>query len=97
MIIVNIVTSDNNMTSKMTSEYSVGKKDIGKFTSMFEKFPMVNDAKEVESGGGKTTFEATYKGKRDQLDRDVIRATKELGWKVKKIRTEGARSTWKKM
>ena len=70
--------------------------EIGKFTSMFERFPLVNDTKEVESGGGKTTFEATYKGKRDQLDRDVIRAAKELGWKVIKIRAEGARSTWKK-
>lgn len=70
--------------------------EIGKFTGMFEKFPLVNDAKEVESGGGKTTFEATYKGKRDQLDRDVIRAAKELGWTMKKIRAEGARSTWKK-
>jgi hypothetical protein len=70
--------------------------EIAKFTGMFEKFPLVNDAKEVESGGGKTTFEATYKGKRDQLDRDVIRATKELGWTVKKIRAEGARSSWKK-
>ncbi|OGR28966.1 MAG: hypothetical protein A2X83_09990 [Desulfuromonadales bacterium GWD2_54_10] len=70
--------------------------EIGNFTSMFEKFPLVNDAKEVESGGGKTTFEATYKGKRDQLDRDVIRAAKELGWTMKKVRAEGARSTWKK-
>jgi hypothetical protein len=70
--------------------------DIGKFTAMFEKFPLVNDTKEIESGGGKTTFETTYKGKRDQLDRDVIRATKELGWKMKKIRAEGARSTWKR-
>lgn len=70
--------------------------EIAKFTGMFEKFPLVNDAKEVESGGGKTTFEATYKGKRDQLDRDVIRASKEIGWTVKKIRAEGARSTWKK-
>ena len=70
--------------------------EIAKFTGMFEKFPLVNDAKELESGGGKTTFEATYKGKRDQLDRDVIRASKELGWTVKKVRAEGARSTWKK-
>jgi predicted lactoylglutathione lyase len=70
--------------------------EIAKFTGMFEKFPLVNDAKEVESGGGKTTFEATYKGKRDQLDRDVVRAAKELGWTVKKVRAEGARSTWKK-
>lgn len=70
---------------------------IARFTSMLEKFPLVNDAKEVESGGGKTTFEATFKGKRDQLDRDVIRATKELGWSMKKVRAEGARSTWMRM
>lgn len=70
--------------------------EIANFTGMLEKFPLVNGAKEVESGGGKTTFEATYKGKRDQLDRDVIRAAKELGWSMKKIRAEAARSTWKK-
>ena len=70
--------------------------EIAKFTEMFEKFPLASGAKEVESGGGKTTFEATYKGKRDQLDRDVIRTAKELGWSMKKIRAEGARSTWKK-
>ena len=70
--------------------------EIANFTTLFEKFLLVNDAKELESGGGKTTFEATYKGKRDQLDRDVIRAAKELGWTVKKVRAEGARSTWKK-
>jgi TolB-like protein len=70
--------------------------EIGKFTGIFEKFPLVNEAKEVESGGGKTTFEATYKGKRDQLDRDVLRAAKEMGWTVKKIRAEGSRSTWKR-
>jgi hypothetical protein len=71
--------------------------EIGRFTHMFERFPLVNDAKEVESGGGKTTFEATYKGKRDQLDRDVVRAARELGWNITKIRAEGARSSWKKM
>jgi len=70
--------------------------EIAKFTELFEKFPLVNSAKEVESGGGKSTFEAEYKGKRDQLDRDVLRACKELGWTMKKIRSEGARSTWKK-
>lgn len=70
---------------------------IAQFTEMFEKFPLATGAKEVESGGGKTTFEATYKGKRDQLDRDVIRTAKELGWTLKKVRAEGARSTWKKI
>jgi hypothetical protein len=71
--------------------------EIGRFTRMFEKFPLVNDAREIESGGGKTTFEATYKGKRDQLDRDVVRAARELGWNVVKVRAEGARSSWKRM
>lgn len=70
---------------------------IATFSEMFEKFPLATGAKELESGGGKTTFEATYKGKRDQLDRDVIRAAKELGWTMKKVRAEGARSTWKKL
>jgi len=70
--------------------------EIARFTEMFERFPLVNTAKEVESGGGKTTFEATYKGKRDQLDRDVLRATRELGWKVTRVRAEDARSSWKK-
>jgi len=71
--------------------------EIARFTDLFEKFPLVNTAKEVESGGGKTTFEATYKGKRDQLDRDVLRAAKELGWNITKVRAEDARSSWKKM
>ncbi len=70
---------------------------IATFTEMFEKFPLASGAKEVESGGGKTTFEAAYKGKRDQLDRDVIRTAKELGWSLRKVRAEGARSTWKKL
>ena len=70
---------------------------IAGFTEMFEKFPLASGAKEVESGGGKTTFEAAYKGKRDQLDRDVIRTAMELGWSLRKVRAEGARSTWKKL
>jgi len=62
---------------------------------MFEKFPLASQAREVESGGGITTFEARYKGKRDRLDRDVLRTARELGWVLKKVRAEGARSTWK--
>jgi hypothetical protein len=69
---------------------------IAAFTAKLEKFAAVTSAREIETGGGKTTFEAEYKGKRDQLDRDVLRAAKELNWKLKKVRAEGARSTWKK-
>lgn len=71
--------------------------EIAQFTGMLEKFPLVNAAREIESGGGKTTFEATYRDKRDLLDRDVIRASKELGWTIKKVRAEGAFSSWKRM
>ena len=70
--------------------------EIAQFTEMFEKYPRVNSAREVESGGGKTTFETAYRGKRDELDRDVLRTAKTLGWKLKKIRAEGGRTTWKK-
>lgn len=70
--------------------------EIAKFTEMFEKYPRVNTAHEVESGGGKSTFEAAYRGKRDELDRDVLRTAKILSWKLKKIRAEGGRTTWKK-
>ena len=69
---------------------------IATFTAKLEKFAAVTSAREIESGGGKATFEAEYKGKRDQLDRDILRAAKELNWKLKKVRAEGARSTWKK-
>lgn len=71
--------------------------EIAQFSEMLENFPLVNSAKEVESGGGKTTFEATYRDKRDLLDRDIIRAAKELGWTVKKVRAEGAFSSWKRV
>lgn len=70
---------------------------IAGFTEMFEKFPLASQAKEVESGGGKTTFEARYKGKRDLLDRDILRTAREIGWKLKKVRAEGARSSWIKL
>lgn len=71
--------------------------EIAGFTEKLEQFPCVNASRELESGGGKTTFEAEYRGKRSELDRDILRAARELGWTLKKVRSEGARSTWKKM
>lgn len=70
----------------------------GKLLSMLsrlEKNLAVAAARETESGGGKATFEIIYRGKRDLLDRDIIKAADELGWKLQKIRSEGNRSTWK--
>ncbi len=60
-----------------------------------EEYTAVSAAKEIESGGGKATFEISYKGKRDQLDRDILKAADELGWKLNKVRSEGNRSSWK--
>jgi hypothetical protein len=63
--------------------------------SHLEENPSVSSAKEIESGGGKSTFEIHYKGKRDQLDRHILQEAAELGWKLNKIRSEGNRSSWK--
>ena len=70
--------------------------DVFRFADRIALFPRVKDAREMESGGGKTTFEAEYKGLREDLDRDILRAAAELGWKVTRVRAEGARSTWKR-
>jgi len=66
------------------------------FRNQLKKYPEFEKIREVESGGGKTTYEVKYTGGRDDLDNLVIKAAKELGWKVKRIRAEGNRSTWKK-
>jgi hypothetical protein len=60
-----------------------------------EQNSSVAAARETESGGGKTTLEVIYKGKRDQLDRDILKTAADLGWRTQKIRAEGNRSTWK--
>jgi hypothetical protein len=63
--------------------------------SKLESNTSVVAARESESGGGKATFEISYKGKRDQLDRDLLESAGSLGWRLTKIRSEGNRSTWK--
>jgi hypothetical protein len=63
--------------------------------SRLEGNKFVSAARETESGGGKTTLEVAYLGKRDQLDRDLLNSAGELGWKLRKIRSEGNRSTWR--
>jgi len=63
--------------------------------SKLESNTSVVAARESESGGGKATFEISYKGKRDQLDRDLMESAGSLGWRLTKIRSEGNRSTWK--
>lgn len=69
--------------------------DLLLLLSRMEGNTLVSTAKETESGGGKATFEVGYKGKRDQLDRDILKSAAELGWKLNKVRSEGNRSSWK--
>ena len=76
-------------------ESSDGDQNLLSLLSKLESNTAVTAARESESGGGKATFEISYKGKRDQLDRDLIKSAGELGWKLNKIRSEGNRSTWK--
>jgi hypothetical protein len=76
-------------------ESSGGEENLMTLLSRLEENTSVSTARETESGGGKSTFEVSYKGKRDQLDRDIIKAAGELGWKLNKVRSEGNRSSWK--
>lgn len=63
--------------------------------SSLEYNTSVSGIKETESGGGKVTFEVNFKGKRDQLDRELIKIAESHGLKLQKIRSEGNRSSWK--
>jgi hypothetical protein len=76
-------------------ESSDSDQNLLSILSKLENNTAVVAARESESGGGKATFEVSYRGKRDQLDRDLIIAAEELGWKLNRIRSEGNRSTWK--
>lgn len=71
-----------------------GDTNLLSILSRLERDTAVSAAKETESGGGKATFEIAYKGRRDQLDREILKAAAELGWKLQKVRAEGNRSTW---
>jgi hypothetical protein len=55
--------------------------------SSLENNTSVSGVKETESGGGKVTFEINFKGKRDQLDRDIIKIAESHGLKLQKIRS----------
>jgi len=70
---------------------------LTRVSEMLDKFPLSNGIKEVESSTGNVLFEVTYRGKRDQLDNDVIRAAKEIGLKLEKINSDGSITTWKQI
>ncbi len=68
---------------------------VQRLQAALEKNRTVTSIREVESGGGKSTFEITCTVRRDQLDRDLLQIAGQNGWALIKIRSEGNRSTWK--
>ncbi len=66
-----------------------------RLAGLLEKTPAVAALKELEAGGGKTTFEIIIKVRRDQLERDLLKLAATHGLQLQKVRSEGNRSTWK--
>jgi hypothetical protein len=77
-------------------EWGENRDGVSRFEGMLEAGTSVASMKELESGGGKSTYEIVYKGKRDQLDRDILKVGEALSWTIIKVRSEGDRSTWQK-
>lgn len=70
--------------------------EIMAFRDKLKSFPDMNNTRDRETGGGKTTIEIKFGGSADDVKSAVLKASRELGWKLKLIRAEGSRSTWKR-
>lgn len=66
------------------------------FKDALKAVPGLENIRERESGGGKTTFEIKSGGSADAVKSAVNKVGKQLGWSLKLIRSEGSRSTWKR-
>lgn len=66
------------------------------FKDALKAIPGLENIRERESGGGKTTFEIKSGGSADAVKSAVNKVGKQLGWSLKLIRSEGSRSTWKR-
>lgn len=66
------------------------------FRDKLKSYPDMDNTRDRESGGGKTTIEIKFGGSADDVKGAVLKAAKELGWKLKLVRAEGNRSTWKR-
>ncbi len=69
--------------------------DVTSFKDALKAVPGMENIRERESGGGKTTFEIKSGSSADAV-KSAINKTATLGWTLKLIRSEGARSTWKR-
>ncbi|OGR28967.1 MAG: hypothetical protein A2X83_09995 [Desulfuromonadales bacterium GWD2_54_10] len=70
--------------------------EITTFRDKLKSYPDMDNTRDRESGGGKTTIEIKFGGSADDVKKAVIKASKELGWTLKLVRAEGSRSTWKR-
>lgn len=66
------------------------------FRDKLKSYPDMDNTRDRESGGGKTTIEIKFGGTADDVKGCVLKAARELGWKLKLVRAEGSRSTWKR-
>lgn len=70
--------------------------DVTSFKDALKTVPGMENIRERESGGGKTTFEIKSGSSADAVKSAINKTGKQLGWTLKLIRSEGARSTWKR-
>ncbi len=70
--------------------------EIAAFRDKLKSFPEMDNTRDRESGGGKTTIEIKFGGSADDVKNAVLKAARDLGWKLKLVRAEGSRSTWKR-
>lgn len=70
--------------------------EINSFKQALQSTPGLENVRERESGGGKTTLEVKSGKSTDEVKSAVNKTGKQLGWSLKLIRSEGARSTWKR-
>ena len=71
--------------------------EITSFRDMIKGYPGMDNTRDRESGGGKTTIEMKFAGTADDVKKAILKAGNELGWKLKLIRAEGSRSTWRRL
>ena len=70
--------------------------EITGFKDALKAIAGMENIRERESGGGKTTFEIKSGSSADAVKSAVNKTGKQLGWSLKLIRSEGSRSTWKR-
>jgi len=70
---------------------------VSSFRDRLRSYPDMDNTRDRESGGGVTTIEVKFSGTADEVKSAVLKASKEMGWKLKLVRSEGSRSTWKRL